>query len=711
MNTFTLSRLSAAVAAALGIVAHGAYAQQTAEQQLPEVKVQAGAEQESPTGPVSGYVAERALSATKTDTPIIETPQAITVITRDRIEAQGAQTVQDALRYTAGLTPDPFGLDNRGDWSLVRGVQPVQYQDGLRMLFGNYNNTRPDPYALERIEVLKGPSSVLYGQSSIGGVVNLVSKRPLPYTQREVQVQLGNYNRRQLAVDFTGPVDEAGVVSYRLVALGRDSDTQVDHVTDDRMLLAPSLTIRPSANTSLTLLVNLQEDASGSSVGFFPWRGTVLPAPNGRIPTNTFISEPGWDEYKAKQAAAGYAFEHRFDDTWTVRQNLRYSHSEVSYQSIYSAFPRPNINPDGRTINRTVYLNKPTADAFNVDTMAEARLRTGPLAHTVLFGVEYQHVDFGGRTAVPGSGVAAPIDVYDPVYGNFRAPALTNIAETIQKQTGVYVQDQIKFAERWNVIVGARKDWVKSDTENTPANKLDTDATTYRAALLYHAPNGLAPYVSYAESFQPINGFNFYNQPFKPTEGKQYEIGLKYQPRGINALLTVALYDLREQNRRTPDPVNPLNSVQTGEAHVRGIELEGQASLSRRWDVIATYAYTDAEISQSNNAAELGKRLASVPEHVASLWSTYRFNIGNVPGFIVGGGVRYIGSSWDGTDTIETPAVTLFDAMLGYEQGPWRVALNGTNLADKVYETTCLARGDCFYGSRRTVMATATYRF
>lgn len=649
-----------------------------------------------------------AIGGTKTEAKLIETPQAVSVITRQQLTEQSPLNVQDALRYVAGVRAETYGFDARGDWATMRGGSWGQYLNGLRMLFGFYNNTRPDPFALDRVEVLRGPSSVLYGQGGFGGVINLVSKRPLPVQRREIQMQFGSFGRKQIALDLTGPVDEEGKWLYRLVALGRDSGTQVDHVPDDRMLVAPSLTWRPRTGTTLTLLTNFQEDRMGSSVGFFPWQGTLLPAPKGRIPTNTFISEPGFDEYNTSQRAIGYLFEHRFNSTWTVRQNVNYSFSTASYQSLYSAFgPRPVLNPDGETINRVIYVNKPTAKSPLVDTHAQASFRTGPLAHTVLTGVDWQKASINGFT---GYAASTPINVYKPVYGNYTPPSLSPIAESRQDQTGVYVQDQVKIAEKWVALLGARKDWAHAETVGSAASRLDSTAVTGRAGLVYLTNFGLAPYASYATSFQPLAGFDFYDKPFRPQRAKQAEVGAKYEARNGRGIASLALFDLTELNRKTPDPNEPRNSIQVGEARIRGVEVETGARIFWRLDLIGSYTLTDARVSRSNSA-DMGKRLATVPRHMSSLWLTRKFSIGGVEGFSGGGGVRATGSSFDGMDQLRTPAYTLYDAMLSYETQWWRFSVNVANLTDKTHVTTCLARGDCFYGTRRAVTGTVSYQF
>ncbi|MDQ1833525.1 TonB-dependent siderophore receptor [Massilia scottii] len=663
----------------------------------------------------NGYVAKRSGAGTKTDTPLIETPQSISVIPRERFEEQGAQTLRQTLNYSAGLVSSYF--DSRVDSVTSRGGNPAMLQDGVQSNFGSYNTTRPDPYTLERVEVLRGPSSVLYGQGGIGGVVNLVSKRPMATSQREVQVQIGSNSRKQLSLDINQVLDDDGHWLARLVAVGRDSGTQVNMVDDDRKLLAPSLTWAPNANTSLTVLALRQEDHSGSMIGFFPWQATLLPSAFGQIPTSTFTGEPGWDAYDTEQTALGYLFSHRFNDTLSVRQTLRKTKSEVDYRSAYTSFTavaatgrpaRPVFNADQRTINRDLVQNLNNLETLLVDTQLEAKLATGPLQHTILLGADVQRVE---TRQANGRGVAAPLDVYAPVYGNYTVPkALTRLPTTNLRQNGYYMQDQIKYGPRWVTVLGLRHDGVTNDIEGRSAARTDDSANTRRVGLLYLADGGWSPYVSYAESFLPLGGVDLNGQAFRPQRGEQWEAGLKWQPPGRSLMTTLAVYDLRDTNRKTADPANPLNSIQIGEVHVRGLELESAGKLGRDWDWTAGYAYTDATVSRSNGA-DNGKRLSGIPKHNVSAWLTHRFSIAQQDGFSAGAGVRYLGSSMDGLDQLETPDITLLDAMLSYSSGPLRVALNVTNLTDKVQISTCLARGDCFYGQRRAVALTARYTF
>ncbi|WP_120995532.1 TonB-dependent siderophore receptor [Stutzerimonas urumqiensis] len=656
-------------------------------------------------GPVDGYVATRSVTGTKTDTPLLEVPQSISVITADRMQDQGVQTVQDALRYVAGVRGEAFGLDTRGDWAKVRGSSPELFLDGLQQTFGYYNNIRTDPYTLERIEVLKGPSSMLYGQSPVGGLVNLVSKRPQAEPRTELQAQYGNYDHKQIALDSTGPLNEDGSLLYRVVAIARDSQSQVDYVESDRLVLMPSITWRPNDDIEWTLLANVQRDDGGSTSQFLPHEGTVFGAPYGRYDTDLFVSEPGFDEYDAEQTALTSQFSWRLNETWTLRQNLRYQESEVSYQQIYG-WP-PVLNTDKRTLDRIYYVSKPEVDVWVADHNAQALFDTGPIQHTLLIGADYQHAVTNERSA---GGAATPLDLYDPVYGTFD-PSVISLVDSPEQtvvQQGIYVQDQLKY-QRWLLTLGLRKDWADNRTDGGTRQK--DDAVTGRVGLTYLFDNGVAPYISYSESFQPIIGLNkANNEPFTPLEGEQWEVGVKYQPLGSRSLYTAAVFDLRELNRQMPDPANPNNTLQAGETRTRGLELEALVSVTPNWDLIATYTHLDTEVIEGA-PGEVGKRLASIPENMASLWSQHQFALFGVPGFRAGAGVRYVGASWDGADDVKTPSTTLFDAMLGYRYQNWDFAVNATNLEDETYYTSCLARGDCFTGSRRTVVGTVSYSF
>lgn len=709
------SLMTLAVMTALPYLAYAEEAK-PADETLPEVAVSAKKDQETALSHTFGYIAKRSTTATKTDTPIIETPQSISVITADQMQDQGAQSLQSILRYSAGVTADQYGLDARSDNFAIRGMDAVQYLDGLRRVNTYYTETtRPEAYALERVEILRGPSSMLFGAGGVGGTVNLVSKRPQEVAQHEVGISLGNNNQKQIQADLTGPVADTDHLFYRLVVLGRDADTQVNHVDDKRVLFAPSLTWKPSDKTSVTLLAQYQRNDTGSTQQFLPQSGVLKPNPNGKVAYDAFLSDPNFDQFATESNQFGWAVEHAFNDVWTVRQNLRYTSSKNTYNALYvNAFMGGadpfNAGTNQREINRYVDASKTDSKAFNVDNNAQAKFATGNVEHTTLLGLDYakfrQHKSGYGDNALGNA-----IDIFNPVYNPvdfsnvvaFDNPALR------QAQTGVYVQDQIKFDQHWIATLSLRHDPASTQTDG--GDKQIDKKMTGRYGLTYLLDNGWAPYVSYAESFLPVEGVDKNGALFKPQEGEQWELGVKYLPEGSKTKFTAAIFDLKDKNRLTPDPTSPFDSVQKGEIRSRGLELEAAHTFDNSLDVIASYSYTDATYSKTNNATEKGNQVEAIPKNLASAWAIKGFNIGDTAGFRAGLGVRYIGASYDSTHVLKTPDATLFDALLGFDNGAWRFALNASNLFDKEYVSTCLSRGDCWLGAKRSAVASATYHW
>ena len=675
---------------------------------LPEVRVDANAEVETATSPVVGYRARNAMSATKTDTPLSETPQSVTIVTRDQMTDQGAAIGQDALTYAAGVRSDAYGVDSRTDSVLIRGSNPDEYLDGLRKNFDWYtSNARTETYTLERIEVLRGPSAMLYGQGSTAGIINMVSKRPLADTQREVEVQFGSWNRTQLQTDLTGPLTEDGQWLYRLIAVGRNADTQVDYVRDDRQLIAPSLTWRPNAATTLTLQALYQKDKSGSTSQFFPWEGMLLPNPNGILPTRRFIGEPGYDRYDTERSTAGWLFEHRFNDQWAVNQNLRYTHNNVDYTGFYGdSFTVPG-GWAGDPVNKRLFgrfwdSSITKVNMLQADQYVQGRFQTGAVEHQVLTGLDFARYSMNKRSGfdypIYLGGTQPLIDAYAPVYGQpFPTYELVDSPKSTQRQYGVYVQDQMKFAKNWIVLAGLRHDEVTNGLVGSDDEK--SDATTKRFSLMYAADNGISPYMSYGESFTPVAGLNANNERFTPQRGKQWEVGVKYLPTDRPIQATATVYDLREDNRLILNPDGGIDYVQAGSTKTTGVELEVKATLDKDWDVLGFYNYTNVD-----------PQLTQVPRNQAAVWGKYRFILNGMPGFSAGAGVRWMGKFQDGVAP-ETPAVTLLDLMIAYETAKWRLALNINNVTDKSYNSVCLSRGDCWWGARRNAVASATYRF
>lgn len=687
-------------------------------------------QRDSATGPDKGVVARRSRTAAKTDTSLRETPQAVSVITRDEMDAQGANTVGQALRYTPGVMTEINGYDVRGDWAWVRGYNTYgrRWLDGLALPGDpdGYATPSINSYALERIEVIKGPASVLYGQTLPGGLINQVSKRPQTTPHHEVEVTTSSWGGIQTSVDSTGPLTRDGDWSYRFVGQGRDLGSQIDEERDRNIMLAPSLTWSPDADTALTVYGYYQKvKPKNFSPRFYPAVGTLIDNPYGQIPTDRNMGdyESNANTFEGNFYALGYEFSHSFNETWTVRQNLRYSHAD---QNMFLAMTNPSFaySSAGTTLNRVVSASDDTLSSIDVDNQLEARFDTGALDHTVLFGLEYIHQNsdrnFGYRPI-------SSQDYLNPVYGGtYPFPAWSTAIESKQDQIGVYVQDQIRY-DRWVATAGLRYDHSDISTTNrlTGVTYDNQDgALTGRLGLAYLFDNGLTPYASFSTSFLPTIGADVNGDPYEPQKSRQYEVGVKYAPDGVNGTIGVSLFDLTLENALTPyysSTGSTLGYIQTGRQRIRGVEVEGKYELTPEIDLVASYAYSDSKVLESNIAAQLDEDMLRVPRHQGGLWVQYRPRW--IEGLGLSAGVRASSSYHSDTtylDALKISGRALVDIGASYDFGALNKDLKGTtlrvnvsNLFDKVYVTHCTnaTGGSCNYGNRRTVTASLKYEW
>ena len=681
---------------------------------LPVIVATASADRETATGPVNGYAAKRSATGTKTDTPVIETPQSISIVGAEEIETLKAQSLQDALGYVAGVNRAE-GLDRTSDAFFLRGFRTGNssvFRDGTLYVI-NYYNGRQEPYGLERIELIKGAASVLYGSAAPGGVINTVSKRPTAEPLHEINAEAGSFGRKQVSGDFGGALDPSGEWSYRLTFLERDSDTFIDKVPDDRSYVAPALKWQPDAATSLTLLAEYQKDRT-IYVDGLPAKGTLLPNVNGRIPRSRFTGEPGYDKFELERYSVGYLFEHAFDDRWKLRNSLRYFHAQNEYNYAWGW----GLSSDERsTAFRGAQDRWDRSSAVVTDTSLQYQAAQGAVQHTVLVGLDYSTPRHESERY---NRSAANLDYYAPVYGGaLGLPVEASFSwKSDMKRLGVYAQDQMKIADKWVVLAGGRYDAVRYNesaffTGEKIADNEKDHAFTGRAGLVYLADNGLAPYLSYSESFEPTGGSDRRGKRFKPTTGEQYEAGVRFQPLGYDTMISAAVYQLTQDNVTATDPVDANYSVQSGRVRSRGFELEARTRVGRHANLIAAYAYTDARTLRAGpeQPEQVGQRANGTPYNQLSVWGDYSLGDFGLPGLKVGAGVRYVGNARGLAQgaAVTLPAFTLVDAMLSYGTGPWRFALNATNLADKTYVASCTY--GCFHGEARKLIATVTYRW
>ncbi|GGE90568.1 TonB-dependent siderophore receptor [Sphingomonas prati] len=653
---------------------------------------------------------------TKTSAPLIEVPQSVSVVTRDQIDLLNFIDVQQAVRYTAGITGENYGPDLRYDFLTVRGFIPVQYIDGLQApVSASISNVGIDLYGFQSLEVLKGPASVLYGTNPPGGLYNLTSRRPDAAFGGELQVKYGNDDFKQAAGTVTGALTDG--VRARVTGLYRDRDSQTDFVHAKRAYLAPALAVDIGPDTVLTGLGHYQHDRiDGDTNGFLPVLGVLRDNPVGEVPRSVNLGEPDYNSYRRNQFSAGYELVHDFGTDARFTQNARWSEYHEDQRTIYAS----GLGADNRTVTRSNFPYQDDVAQFAVDSRLEATRWTGPVQHSLLVGVDYRNYR---EASAFGFGAASSIDLFEPVYGQgtIVTPALTPSTDQRLRQTGVYVQDQLKY-NRFVLTLSGRQDWTwTTNYAGAVPSTAKQDKFSYRVGGSYIADSGVAPYVSYATSFQPVVGQGLDGRAFDPTSGKQWEAGVKYDacglPSDVKLFATAAVYRLRQDNVVTPDPTNILFNVQTGQATVKGVELEAVTRIRDRLSINASYTYADAKVTRSNVAGQVGAGLFGQPKHKASAFVDYSFRDGALSGFGLGGGVRYLSNSPGAlpgpfvTTVYNTGRSTLFDAVLRYDLGDWRVALNGTNLLDKRYAGRCTGDVGCFFGQSRQVIATLTRRF
>ena len=665
-------------------------------------------------GPFEGYAAEASVSATKGGRPIIETPQAVSVVGADFIADTAARTVTEATRYSPGIRSETFGNDARNDWFLLRGFTSQvssYFVDGLALKSSDsFATWKMNPYLLERIDVLRGPSSSLYCSSNPCGLINMVTKRPTGETGGEITTGINEHGRGIFGIDAQGVAGRSGDWAWRFVASGNAGDTEYDFIDDDGFAIMPSLTWTPSEDTTLELYANVQAFSTNGQ-NFLPYVGTEVDAPFGRIDPETFTSEPGYDAFKRTQAMAGYEFEHRFNDRITVRQNLRYAHLDIDFTNVYGVgYAAGSPTATNADLARFNFITTPQLGLFSVDNQAEFLADTGALSHTLLFGVDYARFDLDDEA---GFDFAPSLDLLNPVYSGITAPTTRySDQSTVQQQLGLYVQDQIEYGN-WDLVLSGRSDFVDTDIDNNLGadSSQSSETLSGRAGLMYGFDNGISPYVSVSRSFLPVIGTDSVSgAAFDPETGIQYEAGVKYQPAFLGGgYIGLSVFDLTRENVVTSDGIN--FNRQIGAVNSQGFELEAAGQITPDLKFVGSYTWYDLTIEEGN-PVEIGNVPTAAPEQFASLWLDYTVPQGALEGVSVGGGVRYVGRSYaDTANTLEVGDTVLVDAALRYEKDAFAAALNVSNLFDETYVAGCSSPTACFYGEGREVGLTLSYRW
>lgn len=704
-----LVRLLLSSAAFVGLVGPAVAQQAPAPVRLPGLSVEGqGTSTETATGPVEGYVAKDTTTGSKTDMPITAVPQSVSVIGRDELYDRGVVTkIDEALRYTPGVTAAPYGVDADTDWFYIRGFQATQtgvFLDGLNLFSYGFGGFQMDAFFMERIEVLKGPASVLYGGSNPGGIVDMIRLRPQDRRRVYTEVGINNFGNAYAAFDVGDRLNANW--KYRVTGKIAGGDNYEDYSRDFRGAIMPQVTWEPSAATSVTGYVYFSGlDERHSSNGFLPYVGTVVPAPFGKIRPKEFYGEPSIDTGRYNQTMVGYEASHILDSGWKLSQNARYGHlykyeaGPYTYGYIGGAPTAPAYN-----LNRIGFNATSRVDTVNIDNRAERRFATGFLNHNLLAGLDYKYYRLDHVQACCG---ATPISATNPVYGVAQGANFTYLDQVLaQQQLGIYVQDQIRFADRFLLTLNGRQDWVKTDSDAKIGStyKSNDSALSGRAGLAYEFPNGITPYVSAATFFNPVVGVNPSLSGFKPEEGTQYEAGVKYAPGFVDGLFTASVYEITKKNAVTSIPGTFL-SDQLGEVRSRGVELEGKVNITPNFKLLAGYSYINLEVTKDPNQALVGKTPFIVPNQTATAWADYTFSDGLAKGLGLGAGVRYQGQSWaDAMNTQKVPGATVADAAIRYRFADWNTSLNFTNIFNKTYVKSCGGSDVCGYAEPRTVM-------
>ncbi len=725
-------------ALAVALVLASGFAQANEEETVVVVGQQL---EDSSVGPDFSYLGQKSRTATKTDVAISETPRAVSIVTREQMDDRASISIADALQYTPSIQANYFGEDNKQDWFVIRGFKQANsglYQDGTRLYSSGFYSWQIDPFGLERVEILRGPGSALYGQTPPGGVINVVSKRPqFDGGSGQFSAEFGTDDRKQISLDVNSEVNEK--MAFRLQALGRKNGSRVDGVEAERIFIAPSLAYKFTDDTKVTLLTSYQKDDSDPYLQFLPMEGTLTSNENGKISDSTAVGNPDWETFEREQLSLGYEFEHHFSDRTYFMQNARYSKMDINLRQIYSlGYAKDNglgaYDPNNTSIVRGASTEEGTSDAFNIDNRVVHNFKTGVVEHTLLTGFDYQSIDIDSKdfasdplVADGNSTITHPLlgnipnplfDVFNPTYTNniVLLDSSFSVVDDSDRQTtktknnqlGLYVQDQMMIARKWAVQVGVRYDDSTNETHNTSTDaktKVDNEEWTTNLGVAYLMDSGFTPYASYAQSFNPIIQLDQNGDPAKPERGEQFEVGLKYQPRSFDGYFNVAAFEVSKENlARTVG--NELTQI--GEVRNRGLELEAVANVSEALTLIGNVSFIDSEITADSTSENVGNTPSQIADQLASAWANYRFFDGALDGLTIGAGARYVGESYaDNTETNVVPSYTLFDATVSYRIEDYKFQVAAKNLADKEYVATCDFY--CFYGDRRNVIASVTY--
>ena len=638
----------------------------------------------------------------------METPVSIQVVSRAVLDDQQAIRIQDAIKNVSGVQRD-FMYGNGYESFKIRGFSSASnfYRNGIRMITQSSETAH-----LSQIDILKGPAAMLFGRVEPGGLVNVVTKKPLEQAYYSLQQQFGSYDFYRTTVDATGPVTKDKSLLYRFNMAYLNSNSFRDVVSDDRIFLAPSLTWRLSDATDINLNFEYKNEDTVDDSG--------IPAIGNRpaaIPLNRFLGEP-WEHYHVETELVDFNWSHKFSDHWKIQNGFVWNKLNYNWRETYHSF----LQADNRTLVRSPWLVDTDRESHTVYANLTGDFDTLGLHHNVLLGGDYFSAQIDKAQGVD-SDPSSTINIFNPVYGSANLNTLDGMRKNSpnffftndEKWYGAYFQDQIKFwGDKIHILGGGRYDWADaSSSYSTVAfanpGKTKSEHFSPRVGLLYHPWSWLSLYGNFTESLGSNNGGRSRTgQPFNPQSATQYEAGVKTELFDGRLMASIAYYYLTKQNVLTPDPVNSQFSVALGEARSQGIEFDIKGQVSDAVSLIGTYAYTDARITKSNDNT-LGNRLFNVPEHSGSVWGKYDFVNTPLRGLSFGTGV-YLASQREGdnANSFQLPGYTRLDAMTAYSMKVMgtklTTQLNVNNLLDKRYFTTSANRANILPADALTII-------
>ncbi|WP_333917909.1 TonB-dependent siderophore receptor [Vibrio crassostreae] len=666
-------------------------------------------------------------TATKSALEPEETPQGITVIDEEQLDQRGVKSLNQALRYAPGVVTEQKGASvTMYDTFSIRGFSNNQsYYDGLVLPFLTGWNLQPqiDPIAIQQVEVFKGPTSVLYGAMPPGGMVNMIAKTPQEDGATKVGVSTGSRNLMEASIDTTGQLGDSDF-SYRLVALARKQDSQVDHAEEERYVIAPSLDWQVSDRTLINFNFYYQNDPSMGTNSAMPLE--VLKASDPSVS----MGDKNWSTFEREVLMLGYKINHQINDNWTFLQNARYTDASLYQENTYHT--ATNFNPATGSLIRNAYSTDEDSQSFVIDNQVSGRLEISGLEHNLLFGVDYLKLtgDSLYKEFTANAGFYG-FDAYNPKTDLLDKSQLQeNYREShdiTTEQLGLYFQDQVRY-DALVLLAGGRYDIFKaSDDKNSSyptydgKEEAEHNQFSYRVGALYELDNGISPFVSYATSFEPAAGTDINGNSLKPQLGEQVELGIKYLSPDMSQRVTASYFHITKKDSIAADPSDPTyrSKIQLGEVRSQGLELEGRWFVTEDWDVNASYTYVDMEVTEDANPDLEGTTPIYVPTHAANLWSNYYVYGGALAGTRWSAGARYMGEmEMDATNTQgKVPSYTVVDLSLGYDLGEASDTLSGAtanlmvnNLFNEEYYT-CYDQSNCWFGAEQSVELSVNYEF